>query len=114
MNLSHRTVERHLENCRSKLNVRNKAQLVARAVTKGLVSLRIGEEALSAKLDSRLALRSPTTLDNQAGSSVGGPTVWGNLSDRLLCGGGVCVSNLLAPLVAKTDLTCGRITRTTR
>lgn len=51
MNLSHRTVERHLENCRSKLNVRNKAQLVAAAVTKGLVSLRIGEEALSAKLD---------------------------------------------------------------
>ena len=38
MNLSHRTVERHLENCRFKLHARNKAELVAKAVTEGLVS----------------------------------------------------------------------------
>jgi DNA-binding NarL/FixJ family response regulator len=44
MNLSHRTVERHLENCRFKLNVRNKAQLVAKAVTDGLVNVSPNDE----------------------------------------------------------------------
>jgi DNA-binding NarL/FixJ family response regulator len=39
MNLSHRTVERHVENCRSKLNARNKAELVAKAISEGFLSL---------------------------------------------------------------------------
>jgi DNA-binding NarL/FixJ family response regulator len=39
MNLSHRSVERYVENCRCKLNARNKAELVAKAVAGGLVSL---------------------------------------------------------------------------
>ena len=39
MNLSHRTVERHIENCRYKLRARNKAELVANAISDGLVSL---------------------------------------------------------------------------
>lgn len=37
MKLSPRTVERHVENCRHKLHARNKAQLVAKAMTEGLV-----------------------------------------------------------------------------
>ena len=37
MNLSPRTVERHIENSRLKLGASNKAQLVAKAITDGLV-----------------------------------------------------------------------------
>ena len=39
MNLSSRTVERHVENCRYKLHARNKAELVAKAVAEGFLSL---------------------------------------------------------------------------
>lgn len=35
LNLSHRTVERHVENCRFKLHARNKAELVAKAASAG-------------------------------------------------------------------------------
>lgn len=39
MNLSPRTVERYVENCRYKLHAQNKAQLVAKAIADGFVSL---------------------------------------------------------------------------
>lgn len=39
MNLSHRTIERQIENCRYKLHARNKAELVAKAFTEGFVTL---------------------------------------------------------------------------
>jgi DNA-binding NarL/FixJ family response regulator len=39
MNLSHRTVERHIETCRCKLRASNQAQLVAKALADGLISL---------------------------------------------------------------------------
>jgi DNA-binding CsgD family transcriptional regulator len=39
MSLSHRTVERHVENCRFKLHAKNKAELVAKAVSDGFLNL---------------------------------------------------------------------------
>jgi DNA-binding NarL/FixJ family response regulator len=35
MQLSPRTVERHIENCRFKLHARNRSQLISRAMTGG-------------------------------------------------------------------------------
>lgn len=39
LNLSPRSVERYIENCRYKLNARNKAELVAKAIAAGFVEL---------------------------------------------------------------------------
>jgi DNA-binding CsgD family transcriptional regulator len=60
MNLSHRTVERHVENCRFKLNARNKAELVAKR------SQRVSSvSALTTNRRSLVELRGPPCFDTR-------------------------------------------------
>lgn len=51
LQLSSRTVERHIENCRLKLHARNTSQLVSRAITDGHLLPEGGVEEIKSELE---------------------------------------------------------------